>query len=252
VTAVSAEVRNMAGAMEGIAASAREAKRIADSAVGRVTDATGTINTLGEASDRIGAVLDAIRKIAAQTRMLALNATIEAERAGEAGRGFAVVAGEVKRLADDTAQATEQIESRIEEIRGGTGHAVEAVSAISNVIDEVNPAIGAISGSADLQIEVTSAISGRIDDAEARAGHMAERIRDVAESARSVATDAQRAAEGTRSVTNDLAEVKQAASRASSGASTVSIASADVAAIADQLRDAVGRLGATAAAKPAG
>jgi len=240
---VSSEVRNMASAMETIAAGAREAKRIADTAVGRVNEATSTINTLGEASDRIGAVLEAIRKIAKQTRMLALNATIEAERAGVAGKGFAVVAGEVKRLADDTAAATETIENRIEEIRGGTGQAVDAISAISAVIDQVNTAVSGISGSADVQIGVTSAITGRITDAEARAGRMAERIREVAETARSVSAEAQRAAEGTRSVTSDLAEVKQAASLAFEGASTVSLASSDVSAIADQLRDAVGQLG---------
>jgi Amt family ammonium transporter len=250
MAAVSAEVRNMAAAMEAIAKGAQDAKSIADTAVGRVSEATGTINTLGEASDRIGAVLEAIRTIAKQTRMLALNATIEAERAGAAGKGFAVVAGEVKRLADDTASATEQIESRIEEIRGGTGQAVEAINAISDVIEQVNKAVGDISGSADAQIGTTKEITGRISDAESRAGTMAERIREVAETARSVSAEAQRAADGTRSVTEDLAEVKQAASLASSGASTVSVASADVSSIADQLRDAVGRLGS--AAKQAG
>ncbi|HMA14891.1 MAG TPA: ammonium transporter [Kiloniellaceae bacterium] len=243
MAAVSGEVRNMASAMESIAAGAREAKRIADTAVGRVTEATSTMNSLGEASDRIGAVLEAIRKIAKQTRMLALNATIEAERAGAAGKGFAVVAGEVKRLADDTAAATEQIESRIEEIRGGTGQAVDAISAISAVIDQVNGAVTGITGSADQQIGVTSAITGRISDAEARAGRMAERIREVADTARAVSAEAQRAAEGTRSVTSDLSEVKQAAALAFDGASTVSVASADVSAIADQLREAVGQLG---------
>jgi ammonium transporter, Amt family len=244
VTAVSAEVRGMADAIAGIATNAREAKRIADTAVGRVTTATGTITALGEASDRIGAVLEAIRKIAAQTRMLALNATIEAERAGPAGRGFAVVASEVKRLADDTAAATEQIEGRIEDIRGGTGLAVEAISAISDVIDEVNHAVGGISGSADAQIGVTDAIAARMSDAETRSGDMAGRIREVAETARAVADEAQRAAEGTRSVTRDLAKVKQAAALASAGAGTVSVASGEVSTIADQLRDAVGRLGA--------
>ncbi len=243
MAAVSAEVRNMASAMQQIATGAHEAKQITDTAVGSVTQATGTINALGEASERIGAVLEAIRKIAKQTRMLALNATIEAERAGAAGQGFAVVAGEVKRLADDTAEATEEIESRIEDIRGGTGQAVDAIGAISDVIDQVNIAIVGISGSADAQIEVSHAISGRVADAESRAGHMAERIREVAETAQAVSAEARRAAEGTHSVTTDLGEVKEAASRASTGATTVSAASADVSSIADQLRDAVGRLG---------
>ncbi|WP_193370612.1 ammonium transporter [Pelagibius marinus] len=240
---VSAEVQNMAGAMQAIASSAHEAKEIADTAVDSVTQATGTISTLGEASDRIGAVLEAIRRIAKQTRMLALNATVEAERAGEAGKGFAVVAGEVKRLADDTASATEQIEDRVAEIRGGTHQAVDAIAAISSIIDQVNQAIVGISGSADAQIEVSQTISGRVADAESRAGRMAERIREVADTARAVSDEALRAADGTRSVTADLAEVKQAASQTSKGASTVSEASADVSSIADQLRDAVGRLG---------
>lgn len=243
MAAVSAEVRGMASAMQQIASNAHEARQIADTAVDSVTEATGTINTLGEASDRIGAVLEAIRRIAKQTRMLALNATVEAERAGEAGRGFAVVAGEVKRLADDTASATEQIEDRIAEIRGGTHQAVDAIAAISGVIDQVNTAIVGISGSADAQIEASQTISGRVADAEGRAGQMAERIREVAESARAVSDEALRAADGTRAVTADLAEVKQAASQTSQGAETVSEASGDVSAIADQLRDAVGRLG---------
>lgn len=72
---------------------------------------------LAKASDSIGDILSSIETIAAQTNLLALNATIEAARAGEAGKGFAVVANEVKSLAGQTAQSTEQISKLVSNLR---------------------------------------------------------------------------------------------------------------------------------------
>jgi methyl-accepting chemotaxis protein len=83
------------------------------------------IGRLTDAAQEIGEVVHLIQKIAGQTNLLALNATIEAARAGEAGRGFAVVAGEVKSLAVQTANATEQIVSQITAVQTSTGVAVE-------------------------------------------------------------------------------------------------------------------------------
>ncbi|MBF0247493.1 MAG: CZB domain-containing protein [Alphaproteobacteria bacterium] len=82
-----------------------------------VEDAVAKVDSLAEASAQIGEIVASIEAIAKQTNLLALNATIEAARAGEAGKGFAVVASEVKNLANQTAKATDDIRTRIENLR---------------------------------------------------------------------------------------------------------------------------------------
>lgn len=79
-------------------------------------------------SHQIGSVTKIITHIADGTRLLALNATIEAARAGGAGLGFAVVASEVSTLAQETAKTTGDISRPIDEMRGATDHAVDAIS----------------------------------------------------------------------------------------------------------------------------
>jgi len=93
---------------------------------------------LSEVSQEIGTVVATIRDIADQTNLLALNASIEAARAGEAGRGFSVVAGEVKELANQTANATESISKKITRMQEESGSAVHAIQQISQTIVELN------------------------------------------------------------------------------------------------------------------
>ncbi len=77
---------------------------------------------LSEVLGRVGAITATINDVARQTHLLALNASIEAARAGQAGRGFAVVAGEVKELAQSTAEATTEIETSLADIKSGFDH----------------------------------------------------------------------------------------------------------------------------------
>ena len=87
----------------------------------QVMDAAGSINAklavLNEKAGNINQVVTTITKVADQTNLLSLNAAIEAEKAGEYGRGFAVVATEIRRLADQTAVATYDIEQMVKEIQ---------------------------------------------------------------------------------------------------------------------------------------
>ncbi|WP_439144921.1 methyl-accepting chemotaxis protein, partial [Vogesella mureinivorans] len=81
---------------------------------------------LGESSQQIGKIVTSISQIAAQTNLLALNATIEAARAGEQGQGFAVVAEEVRKLAERSGSATEEISEIVEQIRSEIGRVMQA------------------------------------------------------------------------------------------------------------------------------
>ena len=90
------------------------------------------VATLSERAREVGSIVGVINEIASGTNLLALNASIEAARAGEHGRGFAVVAGEVRRLAERTAQATQQVSSLVSGIAQETeqaAHGIEVASA---------------------------------------------------------------------------------------------------------------------------
>lgn len=92
-----------------------------------VQTAAGVVSKLGERSKEIGDIVEVIAGISAQTNLLALNAAIEAARAGEHGRGFAVVAEEVRKLAEESSQASQKIGDLIGAIQEETGQAVTAM-----------------------------------------------------------------------------------------------------------------------------
>jgi methyl-accepting chemotaxis protein len=127
--------------------------RISDQ-LGRAGDTTpagaGTavalIRDLDGHAREIGDIVDLISDIARRTNLLALNATIEAARAGEAGKGFAVVAQEVQTLAQQTAEATQRVTTRIEGIQGASAHVSEAIDAVSRALGEQSGAAAEMRG----------------------------------------------------------------------------------------------------------
>ncbi len=131
--------QRLADVSNDMASATRSAVRAAETAV-------SVIQRLETSSTEIGKVVQLIATIAKQTNLLALNATIEAARAGEAGRGFAVVASEVKDLANETATATNEIDTQVGGIRTDTQNAVEAIEEMQNLIAELDRCQKVISG----------------------------------------------------------------------------------------------------------
>lgn len=145
------------------AAKLAEQASIAARASGTARSGAGEADETAEALVEQGAsvedVVRLIRTIADQTRMLALNATIEAARAGEAGRGFAVVAAEVKKLAHDTASATETIAARISAVRETSGVVRSSMRSVLGAMEELDEVTAGIAASGEERSASTSEIA---------------------------------------------------------------------------------------------
>ncbi len=200
---VAASIEEMNAAIQEVAQNSLRGSEIASAANSQAKTTVETINTLKISSQQIGKVLEVITDIADQTNLLALNATIEAASAGEAGKGFAVVANEVKELARQTAQATDEISQRIEEIQVSTGGAVEAVDSITGVIDQVN--------------DISQSIASAVEEQSATVNEISKSGSVANEAAQEIARRVQEGAAGTRDISDNIAVVSESARQTDSG-----------------------------------
>ncbi|MEM6711958.1 MAG: methyl-accepting chemotaxis protein [Pseudomonadota bacterium] len=150
---------NLANSSGEISDKVSRSSQISKDGVDGAKSAAENVSGLAQSSEKIGSVVKMIADIAGQTNLLALNATIEAARAGDAGRGFAVVAAEVKALASETENATEEIRAQIADIQEAIETTVSSINSVSENVYSIDGVSTEIASAINDQTHATDEIA---------------------------------------------------------------------------------------------
>jgi len=164
VEAVTRATEELSSSVGRIAEHGDAVGRAVGVAVDELTSAEERVHALSEMAGRIDRIVTLIGDIAQRTNMLSLNASIEAQRAGAAGKGFAVVAGEVKRLAQLTADSARDIGAQLAAIQDTTGDTVQAIAGIGKAVREMDELTRFVQSAVEHQGEVASMIERCVAD----------------------------------------------------------------------------------------
>jgi methyl-accepting chemotaxis protein len=189
------------------------AAEVSTRATQRAQEAVEATDTLSDQSKSIESILGLIRDIAGQTNLLALNATIEAARAGEAGRGFAVVAQEVKSLANQTAQATDEIAEKISAIQSATKASVDSNISIRSTVEDVQQSAERIRRAMEEQAQTVTMITASVDETALAADLMSNTISAIRADTENVVSEISLLEQGFGDVENKISALQANAGR---------------------------------------
>lgn len=199
-----------------------------------VSDTAKVIEQLGEESDKIGKIVEAIAAISDQTNLLALNAAIEAARAGEHGRGFAVVADEVRKLAEQSQSSAREISDLIGSIQE---KAQAAVNSMQTGVDKVRIGTEAVTGGGQAFKQIANMVTDVADNSR----RMGEIVATLVDSTDEITKSVENINTKSREVAKESETVSAASEEQTATMHEIADASRSLALQAQQMQEVISR-----------
>ena len=223
VTEISATGEQLLDATSSVTGIAREAAQVAEQGRGGLESMTASMEHLDEAMNAftrklatisqrasgITSVVTTIAKVAEQTNLLSVNATIEAEKAGESGRGFRIVAQEIRRLADQTALSTKDIERMVRDMQGAVASGTMEMDRFRNEVSGRIGEVAQVSEKLGKIIEPVQSVTRSLETVHQGMESQSQGARQIRDAMESLRHDAGESAESLAVFSTSLAELRR-------------------------------------------